>query len=55
MEPGGGEMNGKLALWLTALGAFGGGSRDGASGEGGAGHCLPLVAEAPLKRFRVRV
>jgi hypothetical protein len=44
--PGGGEIKGKLAL-----GAFGGGSSCGASGEGGAGHRLPLTAE--FIRFKV--
>lgn len=54
LPPGGGEMNGKFAE-PPAFGALGGGSNEGASGEGGAGHRLPLVADASFKRLRVRL
>lgn len=56
---GGGERKGKAPALLPTVGVTadlgGGGSRDGSPGEGGAGHCLPFVADAPERRLIVGV
>lgn len=55
VEPGGGEIKGKLLFGVWEAPALGGGSKEGGVGEGGAGQRLPFEAEASLSKLRVRL